>query len=202
MRALRWIGVIAVGVIVLLVVTAFVGNRDESGETVPAGEWVQGVCGAVGVWRGEIKAVVADVRLARAIGGTTEEPQSQTKRAGNSRVRQGLESAVQATKTMVTGIDDVGTPDAPQGEEAAQQVSDWADASVTSLEDAQDALDDEPDTLEQALQQLRGATDAIAVTLKSGVTTVASVASLDPALAAALRDSSTCQRLREKEQSS
>jgi len=183
-------------------VTAFVGNRDESGETVPAGEWVQGVCGAVGVWRGEIKAVVADVRLARAIGGTTEEPQSQTKRAGNSRVRQGLESAVQATKTMVTGIDDVGTPDAPQGEEAAQQVSDWADASVTSLEDAQDALDDEPDTLEQALQQLRGATDAIAVTLKSGVTTVASVASLDPALAAALRDSSTCQRLREKEQSS
>jgi len=202
MRALRWIGVIVVGVIVLLVVTAFVGNRDESGETVPAGEWVQGVCGAVGVWRGEIKAVVADVRLARAIGGTTEEPQSQTKRAGNSRVRQGLESAVQATKTMVTGIDDVGTPDAPQGEEAAQQVSDWADASVTSLEDAQDALDDEPDTLEQALQQLRGATDAIAVTLKSGVTTVASVASLDPALAAALRDSSTCQRLREKEQSS
>jgi len=113
-----------------------------------------------------------------------------------------IESAVQATKTMVTGIDDVGTPDAPQGEEAAQQVSDWADASVTSLEDAQDALDDEPDTLEQALQQLRGATDAIAVTLKSGVTTVASVASLDPALAAALRDSSTCQRLREKEQSS
>ena len=202
MRALRWIGVIVVGVIVLLVVTAFVGNRDKSGETVPAGEWVQGVCGAVGVWRGEIKAVVADVRLARAIGGTTEEPQSQTKRAGNSRVRQGLESAVQATKTMVTGIDDVGTPDAPQGEEAAQQVSDWADASVTSLEDAQDALDDEPDTLEQALQQLRGATDAIAVTLKSGVTTVASVASLDPALAAALRDSSTCQRLREKEQSS
>src|SRR6476619_4954306 len=116
MRALRWIGVIVVGVIVLLVVTAFVGNRDKSGETVPAGEWAQGVCGAVGVWRGEIKAVVADVRLARAIGGTTEEPQSQTKRAGNSRVRQGLESAVQATKTMVTGIDDVGTPDAPQGE--------------------------------------------------------------------------------------
>ena len=28
MRALRWIGVIAVGVAVVLVVTAFVGNRD------------------------------------------------------------------------------------------------------------------------------------------------------------------------------
>ena len=105
MRALRWIGAIAVGVIVVLVVTAFIGNRDKSGETVPSSEWAQSVCGAVGVWRGEIKAAVADVRLARAVGGTTEEPQSQTKRAGNSRVRQGLESAVFATKTMVTGIE-------------------------------------------------------------------------------------------------
>ena len=202
MRALRWIGVIAVGIVVVLVVTALVGNRDKDGETVPAGEWAQSVCGAVGVWRGEIKAAVADVRLARAIGGTTEEPQSQTKQAGNSRVRQGLESSVRATKTMVIGIDDAGTPDAPQGEEAAKQVSDWADASVASLDDAQGALEDEPDTLEEALQQLRGATDAIAVTLKSGVTTVAGVASLDPALAAALRDTSTCQQLREEERSS
>ena len=69
MRAVRWIGVIAVGVVVVLVVTALVGNRDKGGETVPAGEWAQSVCGAVGVWRGEIKAAVADVRLARAIGG-------------------------------------------------------------------------------------------------------------------------------------
>ena len=114
MRALRWIGVIAAGIVVVLVVTALVGNRDKSGETVPASEWAQSVCGAVGVWRGEIKAAVADVRLARAIGGTTEEPQSQTKQAGNSRVRQGLESSVRATKTMVIGIDDAGTPDAPR----------------------------------------------------------------------------------------
>ena len=202
MRALRWIGVIAVGVVVVLVVTAFVGNRDKSGETVPASEWAQSVCGAVGVWRGEIKAVVGDVRSARATGGTTEEPQSQTKRAGNSRVRQGLESAVRATKTMVTGIADAGTPDAPQGEQAAKQVSDWADSSVLSLEDAQDALEAKPDTIEQALEQLGGATKALTTTLTGGVTTVAGVARLDPALAAALRDSSTCQQLRKKEQSS
>ena len=145
---------------------------------------------------------MADVRLARAIGGTTEEPQSQTKQAGNSRVRQGLESSVRATKTMVIGIDDAGTPDAPQGEEAAKQVSDWADASVSSLEDAQDALEDEPDTLEQALQQLRGATDAIAVTLKSGVADGRRRCSSRSGARGRVTDSSTCQQLRKKERSS
>ena len=92
-------------------------------------------------------------------------------------------------------------PTTPQGEEAAKQASDWADASVTSLEDAQDALDEEPDTLEEALAAApcRDGCDR-GDALKSGVTTVAGVASLDPALAAALRDSSTCQQLREEEQ--
>lgn len=202
MRALGWIGAIVVGVIVVLVVTAFVGNRDKSGETVPASEWAQSVCGAVGVWRGEIKAVVADVRLARSIGGTTEEPQSQTKRAGNSRVRQGLESAVFATETMVTGIDNAGTPDVGQGEQASEDLSEWADSSVSSLEDAQDALEDEPDTLEQAVEQLGVATKALGTTLTSGKQTIVGTAQLDPALAAAFRDSGTCQQLRETERSS
>ena len=202
MRALRWIGVIAAGIVVVLVVTALVGNRDRSGETVPASEWAQSVCGAVGVWRGEIKAAVADVRLARAIGGTTEEPQSQTKQAGNSRVRQGLESSVQATKTMVIGIDDAGTPDAPGGDQAAEEVSDWADESVSNLEDAQDALEDEPDTLDQAVEQLGVATKALGATLTSGIETIVGAAQVDPALTAAFKDSSTCQELRKKERSS
>ena len=59
---------------------------------------------------------------------------------------------------MVEGIDNAGTPDAPQGEQAAKQVSDWADVALDDLEDAQDALDEEPDTLEEAIEQLpRGA---------------------------------------------
>ena len=201
-RALIWIAAIVVGVVVVLVVTAFIGNRDTSGETVPSSEWAQSICGTVGVWRGEIKAAVADVRLARAIGGTTEEPQSQTKRAGNSRVRQGLESAVFATKTMVTGIDNAGTPDAPGGDQAAKEVSDWADESVSSLEDAQDELEDEPDTLDEAIEQLSVATKALGQTLTSGVETIVGAAQVDPALTAAFKDSSTCQQLRKTERSS
>ena len=103
---------------------------------------------------------------------------------------------------MVIGIDDAGTPDAPQGEEAAKQVSDWADASVSSLEDAQDALDDEPDTLEEALAAAPRRDGCDRGDPEERGHNVAGVAALDPALAAALRDSSTCQQLREEEQSS
>lgn len=202
MRALGWVAAIAGGIAVVLVVTAFVGNRDKSGETVAASAWAQSVCGAVGTWRGEMKAIVADVRSAQAKGGTTEEPQSQTKQSGNSRVRQGIERGVRATDTMVTAIDNAGTPDTAQGEQASKDVSEWANSSVSSLEQAQDQLDQKPETVEQALEQLGGAVKAIVTTLTSGVTTLADVARLDPELTAAFRDSSTCQQLREKEQSS
>ena len=66
---------------------------------------------------------------------------------------------MQATDTMVEGIDNAGTPDTPQGEEAAKHVSDWADSALDDLEEAQDSLDEEADTLEESITQL---TDAAA----------------------------------------
>ena len=55
-----WIVAIVAGVLVVLVATAMIGNRDKSGETVPAGEWADSVCGSVAVWRGEIESIVDD----------------------------------------------------------------------------------------------------------------------------------------------
>ena len=77
-------------------------------------------------------------------------------------------------------------------------MSDWADSALDDLEEAQDSLDDEADTLEESIEQLTGAARTIAAVLASGVQTIADVARLDPELAAALRDSSTCQQLREE----
>ena len=56
-----WVAILA-GIVLLVLVTAAIGNRDESGETVSAGKWAQNVCGAVGVWRGELEATVEDGR--------------------------------------------------------------------------------------------------------------------------------------------
>src|SRR6187402_543307 len=196
---LAWV-VAGVGVILVIVVAAAIGGRDKSDETVPAGEWAQSVCGAVGVWRGEFEAIVEDIRTPAAQGDAgVDEPQSETPQTRRGFVRAGLEVAVQATDTLVEGIDNAGAPDTPQGEQAAQQISDWASSSKDDLEQAQDSLDTEADTLEDAIRQVTTAAGALGTTLASGVRTFTDVAASDPALGAALRDSSTCQALRKKE---
>ena len=199
--ALAWILVIATGIAVVLIVTAAIGNRNKTGQTVPAGDYAQTVCGAVGTWRGEIKAIVDDIRTPPAFGDiNVEEPQSETPQGRTGLIRSGLQSSVRATKTLVDGIDYAGTPDTAQGRAAASQVSAWAASSREALKKAEDSLDNKPDTLENAVGQLTGAAGAIRTTLTNGVKTVTGVARLDPQLAAAFRNSSTCQELRRKEQ--
>jgi hypothetical protein len=196
---LAWI-VAAVGVVAVIVVAAVIGGRDKSDETVPAGEWAQSVCGAVGVWRGEFEAIIEDIRTPAAFGDAgVDEPQSETPQTRRGFVRAGLEVAVQATDTLVEGIDNAGAPDTPNGQQAATKISDWASSSKDDLEKAQDTLDNEADTLEEAIDQITTAAGALGTTLASGVRTFTDVAASDPALGAALRDSSTCQQLRKKE---
>jgi hypothetical protein len=198
-RPLTWILAAAAGVVLVIVVTAMIGNRDKSDETVPAGEWAQSVCGAVGAWRGELESIVEDIRTPNAsstAGG--EEPQSETPQGRTGLVRKGLERGVQATETMVEGIDNAGVPDTEQGEEAAEVVSDWAASTLDAFEEAQDSLDEEADSLEESVEQLTDAARSLANALTGGVEALADVVRLDPELTRALSDSSTCTELREE----
>lgn len=196
---LAWTVAIIAGIALVLVATAMVGNRDDSGETVPAGQWAQSVCGSVGVWRGEIEDIVDGIRQAPATGTGLEEPQSQTPQGSPSLVRSGLEESVRATEVLVTGIDNAGTPDTDHGEEAATQVSSWAATSLANLNKAEDSLETEAATTEEAIAQLAGATGAIRLTVVSGYETLMDVALLDPELAAAVHESSTCQQLMQEQ---
>ncbi len=192
-----WI-VAAAGIVLLIVVVALIGNRDNSDETVSAGEWAESVCGAIGVWRGELEATVEEIRTPPAAAGGDVEPQSETPQQRTGFIRTGLERAAQATETMVEGVENAGTPDTPNGEEVADVVSSWADSALDDLEDAQDSLDEEADTLEASIEQLTGAARAIGSVLASGTRTVADVVRADPELASVIRDTSTCQELREE----
>jgi len=194
-----WIVGILGGIVLVLVVTAWIGNRDDSGETVPAGQWAQSVCGSIGVWRGEIEDIVDGIRQAPATGTGIEEPQSQTPQGSPSLVRSGLEESVRATEVLVTGIDNSGVPETDQGEAAANQVASWADTSLANLNKAEDSLDTEAATPEEAIAQLTGAAGAIRVVVVSGYETLSDVALLDPELAAAIHESSTCQQLLEEQ---
>jgi len=194
-----WVVVILAGVVAVTGVVALVGRDDNKDQTVSAAEWADSVCGSVAVWRGEIESIVDEIRQPSATGSTgTEEPQSETPQGRTGFIRNGLERVVRATDTMITGIDNAGVPDTPQGEQSANAISDWADATRDDLEDAEDSLDNEADTLAEAISQLTDAARAIAGAVTSGVKAVADVGRTDPELAAALRDSSTCQQLREE----
>lgn len=194
-----WVVVILAGVVAVTGVVALVGRDDNKDETVSAGEWADSVCGSVAVWRGEIESIVDEIRQPSATGfPRSEEPQSETPQGRTGFIRTGLERVARATDTMITGIDNAGVPDTPQGERSASAISDWADATRDDLEDAQDSLDDEADTLADAIAQLTDAARAITGAVTGGVKAVADVARTDPELVAALRDSSTCQQLREE----
>ena len=194
---LFWIAVAVVGIVALTGIAALLTD-DDSGDVVSAGEWAQGVCGAIGVWRGELEATVEEIRTPPAVGSGIEEPQSETPQGRTGFIRQGLERAVLATETMVEGVDNAGIPDTPQGEDVAQLVSSWADSAVDELEDAQDSLDEEADSLEDAIEQITDAAGAIGAVLASGTRTIADIVRADPELSTALRDSSTCTELREE----
>ena len=200
MRAvLAWIVIIVAGFVVVLAVSAAIGHRHK-GQTVAAGDYAQTVCGAVGTWRGEMKSIVREIRIPPSIGDLNdEEPQSETPQGRTGLIRSGLQESVRATKTLVEGIDNAGTPDTPQGSAAAGQVSDWADSSRDALEKADDALGTKPETVEGAVTELVGAAGAIRGTLASGKQTLVDVARLDPQLATAFKSSSTCQELRHEE---
>ena len=195
---LAWVVAVVAGVVLVVIVTAMIGNRDNSDETVSAGEWAQNVCGAIGVWRGELEATVEQIRTPPAAAGGDVEPQSETPQERTGFIRTGLERAIQATETMVDGVENAGVPDTADGGQVADIVSDWADASLDDLEDAEDSLDEEADSLEESIEQLTGAARAVATVLTSGTQTVAEIARTDPAVASALRDASTCQALREE----
>ena len=197
---LAWTIAIVAGIALVLVVTAAIGTGEDSGETVTAGEWAQSTCGAVGVWRGEIEDIVEELRTPSEFPASgAEEPQSETPQGRTGFVRVGLERAVRATDTMIEGIDNAGTPDTPEWADATTLVSDWSDSALDDLEEAQDSLDEEADSIEESITQLADAARAIGAALASGVQTIADVARLDPELAAALRESSTCLQLREEE---
>ena len=193
---LPWI-LATVGVLAVIVVGAALGGDDE-GDTVSTGEWAQSVCGAVGVWRGEVESIVDDVRVPNAEATAAEEPQSETPQGRTGYIRKGLERSVQAAETLVEGIENAGIPDSPEGEEAAERMSDWADDAQAELDETEEGLDDEAETVEESIEQLTDAARTVGAVLASGWQTIIEVGRLDPELAAALAGSSTCRELREE----
>ena len=195
---LIWLAAILAGILLIVVLSAAIGDRDREGETVSTGEWAQDVCGTVAVWRGAMEAIAEDLRSAPSIGGLgIAEPQSQVPQSRSALVRESLGRAIEVTDFAVDGIDRAGIPDSPQGQQVARSVSDWARAAEDDLEEAQNQLDDEADTLEESLERIANPTRYLASVIGSGRQTLLDAVASDPQLAAAVAGSSTCRELQE-----
>src|SRR4249920_1718537 len=197
-----WLAACVVGLLVLIGIVAAVGNADNSNKTVPAADWADTACRGIGTWRGEMEAIVEDIRTPTSVGQPTEEPQSETPQGRTGFVRAGLERAVRATETLVLAFDNAGTPDTPNGAGSKQQLTAWANQSLDDLDNAVTSLDSEADTLEESINQFTTATGALASTLTSGVKVFAGITASDPELGKAFQSSPTCQQLHEEQSSS
>jgi hypothetical protein len=194
MRGLGWI-VAAVGLLLVLVATGLIGDRDRRDETVPADEWADSVCGAIGVWRGEAEAISESFRIAIESNETTESgAPSPEGKLGAAQVA--LERSLEAADILIEAVERAGVPQTAQGEQAAQQISDWANGAKADLEEAEELLDEEPDTLEEDIERVSEIARLIAGALESGRQILATAAASDAELETALRDSGTCQELR------
>jgi hypothetical protein len=195
-----WIVAIAAGIVVLMVVTALIGADDESGETVAASEWADGVCGSVAVWRGELEAIVDGVRAAGQTDASGGESGAETPQGRTGSIRTGVDRAITATETLVTGVESAGIPDTPGGEAAAEQLDSWANGALNDLEQAEEALDEETETVEDAVAQVSSAVQTVSSVVGSGIQALADAAVEDPELGDGLTQSGTCQALREESQ--
>jgi hypothetical protein len=195
---LIWLAAILAGILLIIVLSAAIGDRDREGETVPAGVWAQDVCGTVAIWRGAMEAIAEDLRSAPSIGDLgLAEPQSQVPQSRSALVRESLGRAIEVTDFTVHGLDRSGIPDSPQGPQVARSINDWARAAEKDLEEAQDGLDDEADTLEESLERIGGSATFLASVIASGRQTLLDAVKSDPQLAAAVAASSTCRQLQE-----
>ena len=190
-------GIVA-GLIVLIVAGALIGGDDDSDETVSALEWADNVCGTVSVWRGEMESIVDGVRSAGQSGTAGSESGAESPQGESGSVLTGLEQALLATETMVEGISRAGIPDTPNGQEAADGLSSWADDAVDDIEQAQDDLGEDTDSTGDEIEQLADAVGTIVEVYASGGQAVADAAADDPELLAALGESGTCEQLQEE----
>ena len=143
-----------------------------------------------GVWRGEFEAIVEDIRTPSASAPAGEEPQSETPQGRTGLIRKGLERGVQATETLVEGIDNAGVPDTPEGRAKRQRRSPTGPTRPSDdLEEAEDSLDEEADSLEAVDRATHGGSrgDRLARSPAACRRSPTSL-ELDPALAAAFRD--------------
>ena len=92
--SLTWISAILAGIVLVIVVSAAIGDRDREGETVSAGEWAQDVCGTVASGAARWRRSPRTSAPRRPSAASVAEPQSQMPQSRSALVRESLGRAI------------------------------------------------------------------------------------------------------------
>jgi hypothetical protein len=196
MRTLAIAGACVLGVILIMVVTGVAaGNgRDHSGEQVRANKWADDVCGTVGAWQGQLKAVRDELRhnnwAARRSDGYTGDAQEEF-----VTIHGAVDSMISATQeTLQEGLKRAGIPDTSNGAGAAAILRDWANRTELRLRVAKGHIKQKPTSVSEAFASLAFPVAALATSAVDGRVAFKKAAALDSEVGAALT-SRKCGRL-------
>ena len=125
MRRNWFIAAIVIGIVAIAIAALAMRLTEDDGNP-SASEWADSVCTDLATWKSSIESL-ADV------GGGALTPET---------LSQKIDTAQEATSTLVTELEDLGRPDLESGDELEQQLSSAADDLQSSF-----------DTLQQGAQQ-------------------------------------------------
>lgn len=133
-------------VAVLALFIAACGDDDDGGgESVAAGDYASDVCAAFFSWRDAIQEGQTEL-------GSTLAPDAEPQE-GKDALQGFLDNAVEASDQLIEDVDAAGTPDAENGEEAADVLQSAAEQAKDRLEDAQADVADLPTDSPQAFSE-------------------------------------------------
>lgn len=193
-----WLAVL-VGLVAVIVVSAAVGGRDDSGEAVRPSSWADSTCQTIGAWEGALEGIGDDLRSTNSAarqndGGSGDHVEMTVY------VRESVDRAVQVTnETLQEGLERAGYPDVAQGQQAALILQNWAQQTENALIVVSERLEDDPATPSTALAGLADAASALRASAVGGRAAFAQVAALDPELADAFEGSSDCRELQDEQ---
>lgn len=195
-----WIIGLLLALGVLLIFVAAGNGRDNSGETVRPQAWADDVCRTVGAWEGSLKDIRKELQKSN-YGARNSDGSGDTVENTVS-IRGAVDRAIIATKqTLRHGLERAGTPDSPQGQQAAAALRAWALRTEANLLVARQQLRHDPPNSSiaaDAFEQLAAPATALARSVVQGRATLKAVTALDPALGDAFESSGTCRRLQRR----
>jgi hypothetical protein len=193
-----WLAVL-VGLVAVILASAAVGSRDDTGEAVRPPAWADHTCQTIGAWEGDLEAIGDELRstnsAARQNDGGSGDHVERT-----IYVREAVDRAIEVTnETLQEGLERAGYPDVAQGREAALILRNWAQQTENALIAARQTLKDKPATPSAGLVALSDAASALRASAVAGRAAFAQVAALDPEIADALDGSRDCRELQDEQ---